>query len=101
MLGVQRGTVSLVPYSPEWERRFGEEEQLLLFRGYLRQHKDVAEDQVNTHKLLILILLAGLLLTACQPSHTPTPIPTTLPTTEVTPTMPPAPSPEDVITWSP
>lgn len=52
---------------------------------------------MNTHELFILILLAGLLLTACQPSHTPTPIPTTLPTTEVTSTVPPTPSPEDVI----
>jgi ABC-type glycerol-3-phosphate transport system substrate-binding protein len=56
---------------------------------------------MNTHKLLILILLAGLLLTACQPSHTPTPIPTTLPTTEVTFTVPPTPFPEDVIYLSP
>ena len=29
MLGVQRGTVRLVPYSPEWERQFEEEERLL------------------------------------------------------------------------
>lgn len=29
MIGLQRGTVKLVPYSPEWKRLFAEEERLL------------------------------------------------------------------------
>lgn len=50
--------------------------------------------QKRSH-LLDLILLAGLLLSACQP--TPTPTPTTPPAAEPTPTISPTPSPDDVI----
>jgi len=46
MLGVQRGTVGLIPCSPEWERRFGG--GALLFRGYLRRESN-AKPWVRVH----------------------------------------------------